>query len=76
MGDVEIDTDFVYVADSSNNMIKVWRKDGTFVGAFGGAGTALGRFNFPWGMDLGPTGSLYVVEMNGERVQELAVVAS
>lgn len=76
VGDVEIDTDFVYVADSSNNMIKVWRKDGTFVSAFGGAGTALGRFNFPWGMDLSLTGSLYVVEMNGERVQELAVVAS
>ena len=77
VGDVETDADFLYVADSSNNMIKVWRKGGTFVGAFGGPGTALGRFNFPWGMDLSPSGtSLYVVEMNGERVQELAVLAS
>ena len=76
VGDVEIDADFVYVGDSFANMIKVWRKDGTFVGAFGGPGTALGRFNVPWGMDLSPTGSLYVVEVNGERVQEFAVVAS
>jgi DNA-binding beta-propeller fold protein YncE len=77
VGDVETDADFVYVADSGHNMIKVWRKGGTFVGAFGGSGTALGRFNFPWGMDLSPSGtSLYVVEMNGERVQELAVLAS
>ena len=45
--------------------------------AFGGPGMTLGRFNFPWGMDLSPLGtSLYVVEMNGERVQEFAVVAS
>ena len=35
VGDVETDVDFLYVADSSNNMIKVWRKGGTFVGAFG-----------------------------------------
>ncbi len=77
VGDVEIDADFVFVADSSANMIKVWRKGGTFVGAFGGPGGSLGRFNFPWGMDLSPSGtSLYVVEMNGERVQEFAVVAS
>ena len=77
VGDVETDADFLYVADSSNNMIKVWRKGGTFVGAFGGPGTALGRFNLPWGLDLSPSGtSLYVAEMNGERVQELAVVAS
>jgi DNA-binding beta-propeller fold protein YncE len=77
VGDVEVDASFVFVADSSANMIKVWRKDGTFVGAFGGPGTALGRFNFPWGMDLSQSGtSLYVVEMNGERVQEFAVVAS
>ena len=77
VGDVEVDADFVYVADSSNNRIKVWRKAGTFVGAFGGPGTALGSFNAPWGMDLSASGtSLYVAEMNGERIQEFAVVAS
>ena len=74
---METDVDFLYVADSSANMIKVWRKGGTFVGAFGGSGTALGRLTSWWGLDLSPSGtSLYVAEVNGERVQEFAVVAS
>ncbi len=73
-GDVEVDADFIYVADSGAGTIKVWRRNGTFVGAFGGG--SFGAMQFPWGMDLSTTGTLLVAEQNGERVLEFRVVAS
>jgi DNA-binding beta-propeller fold protein YncE len=76
--DVEVLGDYVFVsdADPSANKIKVWSKQGTFVTAYGGGGTALGRFQSPKGMDMTPNGHLYAVEHSGERVQELLVVTS
>jgi DNA-binding beta-propeller fold protein YncE len=74
-GDVEVDADFVYVADSGAGAVKVWRKNGTYVGSFSGAGSAFGALRVPWGMDLA-AGHLYVAEQNGERVLDFAVNAS
>jgi DNA-binding beta-propeller fold protein YncE len=71
-GDVEVDADFIYVADSGQGRVKVWRRNGTFVGSFGAG--SFGNMLFPWGMDLSPTGTLLVVEQNGERVLEFRLV--
>jgi DNA-binding beta-propeller fold protein YncE len=71
--DVEVLDNHVLVSDAATDQIKVWTKQGTFVTAFGGTGTALGRFQVPKGMDLTPDGRLYVEEQLGERVQELRV---
>jgi hypothetical protein len=52
----------------------VWAKDGTFLGAFGGGGTALGKMRGPMGLDLSADGSeLLVTEFTGERLLEFAV---
>ena len=76
--DVEVFGNYVFVsdADPSSNRIKVWTKQGVFVTAYGGGGTAPGRFQSPKGMDMTASGHLYVVEQTGERVQEFQVVAS
>jgi DNA-binding beta-propeller fold protein YncE len=74
--DVEVFDNYVFVSDAAANTIKVWTKQGTFVTAYGGGGTALGRFQAPKGMDMTLDGHLYVVEHSGERVQELRVVAT
>jgi tripartite motif-containing protein 71 len=71
--DIEVDGSRVFVADQSQNRIKVWAKDGTFLAGFGGGGTGLGRLRAPIGLDLTATGRLYVTEFSGERVQEFAV---
>lgn len=71
--DVEVDATNVYVADVDTHKIKVWTKAGTFVTAFGGGGSGLGKMFNPHGMDIAPNGNLYVVEQTGERVQEFAV---
>jgi tripartite motif-containing protein 71 len=72
--DVEVDGSRVFVADQSQNQIKVWAKDGTFLLAVGGGGTGLGRMFDPMGLDLSPDGTkLYVTEFVGERVQEFLV---
>ncbi len=67
--DVESDSEYVFVADVPAHKIKVWRNDGTFVMAFGGRGQGLGKLNQPQGMDLTPSGQLYVTEQGNERVQ-------
>jgi hypothetical protein len=77
-----VDGTYVYVADSSTHKVKVWTKTGTFVLAFGGRGTALGKMITPQGLDLasgsactGGSPCLYVAEQsaagsNSDRVQE------
>ena len=69
--DVEVDADFVYVADTQSNKIKVFDKTtGASVIAFGGTGTTLGKMVQPQGLDLGPNGTLYVMELGTERIQK------
>jgi DNA-binding beta-propeller fold protein YncE len=67
----------MFVADTKSNKVKVWDVSGgtpTFIEAFGGGGTKLGKFQQPQGLDLSPNGSfLWVCEQKNERIQQLAI---
>jgi len=66
----------IYVADSRNHRILKYDADGTLVltwGSFGDAraGTAApGTFNEPWGVAVGPDGSVYVADTWNHRLQK------
>ncbi|MDB5294115.1 MAG: pknD 3 [Phycisphaerales bacterium] len=64
-----IDKGLVYVTDSCNHRLVVFRTDGTFVRNMGGVGSELGQFRFPYGMDLDADGRLVVCEFGNNRVQ-------
>ncbi len=57
---IAIYEDRIYVADSMEDVIKVYRPDGTFNFSFGGTGSDAGQFNFPV--------SLAVNEISGELI--------
>ena len=73
--DVEVSADTVFLADKRGNTIRMFTKSGTPIGTYGSAGTGLGRFSGPAGLDL-VGDRLYVMEMGGERIQELRVTTS
>ncbi|MCX6903991.1 MAG: NHL repeat-containing protein, partial [Verrucomicrobia bacterium] len=58
----------IYVADSKANAIKVYAGP-ALITQFGSAGTGAGQFDFPAGLCLSPSGELFVVDQNNDRVQ-------
>jgi DNA-binding beta-propeller fold protein YncE len=75
-GDVVVDANYVYVADTNANRVKIFTKSGTYVGSTPGGGTAPGRMLQPIGMEMTPAGRIYVAEQGGERIQEFSVTGS
>ena len=75
-GDVVVDANYVYVADTNANRVKIFTKSGTYVGSTPGGGKTPGRMLQPIGMDMTAAGRIYVAEQGGERVQEFSVAAS
>jgi DNA-binding beta-propeller fold protein YncE len=72
--DVEVDDEFLYVADTPRNKIVVFDKaTRQYVAEFGGAGTASGKLNQPQGLDL-VDGVLYIAEQKNERISKWRVV--
>src|SRR5580704_3391403 len=71
--DIVLDGNYVLVSDTATNDIKIWTKQGQFVEAYGGFGTALGDFAGPYGMAFAPDGNLYVMEQQNDRIQVLSV---
>jgi DNA-binding beta-propeller fold protein YncE len=61
----------LFVADTLNHQIAVYRADGKPVKRFGRKGSAPGEFNFPLDVDLGPNGELVVLDSLNSRVQIL-----
>ena len=68
----------IYVADSRNNRIEHFSTDGTLLQAWGtfkdaakGAAEG-GTFNEPWGVAVGPDGSVYVTDTWNHRVQHFS----
>jgi uncharacterized protein (TIGR03663 family) len=67
-----------YVADSRNNRIQHFSADGTFISQWGSFGDSSlqsappGSFNEPWGVAVGPDGSVYVTDTWNHRVQKFS----
>jgi len=66
----------IYVADSRNNRIQHFSEDGALLHQWGGftdisqGGGADGLFYEPWGVAVGPDGSVYVTDTWNHRVQK------
>lgn len=66
----------IYVADSRNNRIQHFSTDGSLIHAWGSfadilAGDApAGTFSEPWGVAVGPDGSVYVTDTWNHRIQK------
>lgn len=67
----------VFVADSRNHRIQKFDADGNLIWTTGAFGTIdnntaqPGQFNEPWGVGVGPDGSVYVADTWNHRVQKL-----
>ena len=58
-----------YVADSSNNCIKILNPDLTFSSSFGSFGSGNGQFQHPYDVAFDSTGNVYVADYNNNRIQ-------
>ena len=58
----------LFVADTFNNRVQVFDKDGDFIKQFGGVGNFIGRFNAPSGIAVDNDGNIYVSEFKGSKV--------
>jgi len=68
---------FVYVADSGNDRIQKFTADGQYVTSWGSSGDCEnnpnpnpGTFCEPWGVGVGPDGSVYVADTWAHRIQK------
>jgi DNA-binding beta-propeller fold protein YncE len=67
---ITIDSEnLVYVLDSGNNRIQVFKEDGAFVGEIGGQGKSAGRFKQPGDITKDENNYLYVTDQGNHRVQ-------
>ena len=66
----------LFIADSLNHRIQHLNPDGSFINSWGGfadssVGTAPGgKFNEPWGIAIGPDGSVFVTDTWNHRIQK------
>lgn len=69
--DVAVDrSGVVYVADFNNDRIQKFAPDGSYAGAIGSTGSALGRLNGPTGVAVASTGDVFVADYLNARVQQ------
>ena len=68
----------VYVADAKNHRIQQFSADGQFIRSWGsyanldGGNAPGGTFNEPWGIAVGPDGSVYVTDTWNYRIQKFS----
>jgi len=69
----------IYIADTENHRIQHLSEDGEVLHVWGsfaaGSGTGpapAGTFNEPWGLSLGPDGSVYVADTWNHRIQKFS----
>jgi streptogramin lyase len=66
----EASTGNLYVTDAGNNRVEEITSSGSFLTAFGTAGTGEGQFKFSGGVALSANNGIYVVDDNNNRVEE------
>jgi DNA-binding beta-propeller fold protein YncE len=66
--DVAVSDAAIYVVDTGNERIQQFTRDGQFVTAWGGYGTAPGQLIEPVGIAIGPDGNLYVADSGNARI--------
>lgn len=59
----------VYVTDTGNKRVQVFRQHGEFAFQFGGGGPSEGELDEPVGIALGPEGQVYVADTWNRRIQ-------
>lgn len=68
----------IYVADSQNHRVQAFSADGVFIRSWGSYATVEsgnapgGTFNEPWGIAVGPDGSVYVADTWNHRIQKFS----
>ena len=60
--------DFLFVTDSGNNRVQVFRENGDYYTEFGGYGSGDGQFNNPTGIAVDGEGNIYVADTGNNRV--------
>ena len=61
----------VFIADSQNNCIHIYKDDGKYVGVLGDAKSPL-DFNLPYDITLAPDGAFYVIEYGAGRLSKIS----
>ena len=69
---IAVTDELIYVTDTGNERVQVFRHDGTFVHAFGGFGSEEGQFVEPTGIVVVPDGSIWVADSGNARLQQFA----
>jgi len=64
----------LYVADGRAHEVLAVTLEGEILSRFGSEGEAPGEFRLPHGIGLGPDGTLYVTEIQGQRIQRFVPV--
>ena len=60
---------FILVADTFNNHVSIFDKNGNFVHCFGSLGSAIGQFQYPHGIAVSANGNVYVSDHKNKRIQ-------
>ncbi|HEV2945483.1 MAG TPA: hypothetical protein VGX26_10260 [Solirubrobacteraceae bacterium] len=60
----------VYVADTGNNRIEKFSKEGVYISQFGTAGTGEGQFDHPSGVAVDNEGNVYVADTANNRIEK------
>jgi DNA-binding beta-propeller fold protein YncE len=59
----------VLIADTGNNRIQIFSKDGNFIRKWGTGGSGNSQFSAPRGIAIGPNGLIYVADSANNRIQ-------
>ena len=65
---IAVSDDAIYVVDTGNERVQLFTRDGAFVDAWGGYGSAPDQLIEPVGIALGPDGNVYVADSGNARI--------